>query len=56
MACMGGESIFIQNFGGGELRVKRPCRRPRHRWKDNIKMYLKGKGRESGLAEDRNQW
>jgi hypothetical protein len=40
--------------------LKRPLRRPRHRWGDNIKIYL----REIGwggvdwidLAQDRNQW
>jgi hypothetical protein len=39
----GGESVFVQNLVG-ELEVNRPYRRPRHRWEDNIKMYLKGNG------------
>jgi hypothetical protein len=36
---------------GGETLGKRPLERPRHRWEDNIKMYLKevGWGAWTGL-------
>jgi hypothetical protein len=39
---------------------KRPLRRPRHRWEDNIRMDLREVGWEGvdwmHLAQDRNQW
>jgi hypothetical protein len=39
---------------------KKPLGRPRHRWKDNIKMDLKGKGYEGvdyiHVAQDQVQW
>jgi hypothetical protein len=39
---------------------KRPRGRPRLRWEDNIKMYLRGMGLETVewiyLAQDRNSW
>ena len=39
---------------------KRPLRRPRHRWEDNIKMDLEEVGRGCGdwteLAQDRDRW
>ena len=39
---------------------KRPLGRPRRRWEDNIKMYLRevgyGPGDWIALAEDRDQW
>jgi hypothetical protein len=36
---------------------KGPLGRPRHRWKDNIKMYLKKGGLDwIHLAQDRNLW
>jgi len=58
IACWG-EERRIQGFGG-EPEGKRPLGRPRHRWEDNIKMYLKEVG--SGgvewieLAQDRDRW
>jgi hypothetical protein len=43
-----------------KLDGKRPVRRPRHRWEDNIKMYLKETRCEDvdwiHLAQDRVQW
>ena len=38
-ACMGEEERRMQGFGG-EPEGKRPLRRPRCRWEDNIKMDL----------------
>jgi hypothetical protein len=39
---------------------KRPLRRPRHRWEDNIKMYLQEVGWGGmdwiELAQDRDRW
>ena len=39
---------------------KRPLRRPRRRWEDNIKMYIQEVGRGCGdwieLAQDRDKW
>jgi len=35
----GGEERHIQGFDG-EPEEKRPLRRPRHRWEDNIKIDL----------------
>jgi hypothetical protein len=39
---------------------KRPLRRPRHRWEDNIKRYLQEVGGDSGdwmeRAKDRDRW
>jgi hypothetical protein len=39
---------------------KKPLRRPRHRWKDNIKMDLQevrgGHGDWMELAQDRDRW
>jgi len=38
---------------------KRPLGRPRRRWEDNIKMYLRevgGVGDWMGLAQDRDRW
>jgi hypothetical protein len=44
----------------GNNEQKRPLRRPRHRWKDNIRIYLKEVGWEgmdwNDLAQDRDQW
>jgi hypothetical protein len=38
----------------------RPLGRPKHRWEDNIKMYLREVGCEGihwiDLAQDRNRW
>jgi hypothetical protein len=50
----GGE-VFVGSPGG-----KRPPGRPRHRWKDNIKVDLKEIGIDGAnwirLAQDRVQW
>ena len=44
----------------GKLDGKRPLGRPRHRWKDNIKMDLQEVGRGCGdwmeVAQDRDRW
>ena len=43
----------------GKPKGKRPLRRPRRRWEDNIKMYLQevGEGGEClELAQDRDRW
>jgi hypothetical protein len=44
----------------GKPEGKRPLRRPRRRWKDNIKMDLQKVGRGRGdwmeLAKDRDKW
>ena len=44
----------------GKLEGKRPLRRPRCRWEDNIKMDLQEVGRGCGdwmeLVQDRDSW
>ena len=44
----------------GKIEGKRPLGKPRHRWEDNIKMYLQEVGRGCGdwleLAQDRDRW
>jgi len=44
----------------GKLEGKRPLRRPRRRWEDNIRMYLREIGLEGvdwiRLAQDGDQW
>jgi hypothetical protein len=44
----------------GKPKGKRPLGRPRHRWEDNIKMYLReirlGCMDRIDLAQDINQW
>ena len=44
----------------GKPEGKRPSGRPRHRWEDNIKMYLQEVGGGHGdwmeLAQDRDRW
>jgi hypothetical protein len=44
----------------GKPEEKRPLRRPRHRWEDNIKMKLQEVGGGCGdwmkLAQDRDRW
>jgi hypothetical protein len=44
----------------GKPEGKRPLRRPRHRWQDNIKMDLQEVGRGYGdwmkLAHEKNRW
>jgi len=42
-SAYGGEERRIQGFGGVPVR-KRLLGRPRHRWEDNIKMYLQEGG------------
>jgi hypothetical protein len=43
--------IFI-----GKPEGKRPCGRPKHRWEDNIEMYLREIWWWFLLAQDRDQW
>ena len=44
----------------GKAEGKRPLRRPRHRWEDNIKLDLEEVGKGCGdwmeLAKDRDRW
>jgi hypothetical protein len=44
----------------GKPEGKRPLGRPRHRWEDNIKMYLQEVGGGCGdwmeVAQDRDRW
>jgi hypothetical protein len=40
----------------GKLEGKRPLRRPRRRWMDNIKIDLKDGMDWIDLAQDRDQW
>jgi hypothetical protein len=44
----------------GNPEGKRPLGRPRHRWVENIKIYLRGIRWDGGdwinLAQDRDQW
>jgi hypothetical protein len=44
----------------GKPEGRRPLERPRRRWEDNIKMYLRGVGWEGAygidLAQDRDRW
>jgi hypothetical protein len=44
MGRAGGGGVYSYRVLVEELEVKRPCRRLRPEWEDNIKMYLKGKG------------
>jgi hypothetical protein len=54
----GGYEKFIQNFWFEELKGKRPLRKNRHRWEDNIKMDLMEIGLQGvdliHLAQDRD--
>ena len=47
-------------FWWGTHNAKRPLERPRHRWKDDIKMDLQEVGWEGmdwiALAQDRDRW
>jgi len=56
----GREEKRIEFFFVGEPQGKRPLRKPRRRWDDNIGMDLRGMGWEGldwmHLAEDRDQW
>ena len=59
MARMGeGRGVHMVLVGKPE--GKRPLRRPRRRWEDNIKMDLQEVGRDCGdwmeLAQDRDRW
>jgi hypothetical protein len=51
---------FITNIPIDQPEGKRPLGRPRHRWKDNIKMDLQelggGRGDWMELAQDRDRW
>jgi hypothetical protein len=59
VACIG-EGRNVYRVFVGKPRGKRPLERPRHRWEDGIKMYL----RETGwgdvewirLVQDRDRW
>jgi hypothetical protein len=59
IACTG-ETRNAYKVLVGKCEVKRPCRRPRHRWEGNIKMDLRDIGWEGvdwiHLAQDRDQW
>ena len=56
---MYGEGRGVHRVLVGKPEGKRPLRRPRRRWEDNIKMDLQEVG-EGGdwmeLAQDRNRW
>ena len=54
-----GESRGVHRVLVGKPEGKRPLGRPRRRWEDNIKMYLKevrGGGDWMELAQNRNRW
>jgi hypothetical protein len=55
-----GEKRNVCMLLGGKPEEKRPLRRPRRRWADNIKMNLGEVGWGDvdwiGLAQDRNRW
>jgi hypothetical protein len=55
-----GEMRNAYNIFVGKPEVKRPLRRPRHRWEDNIRMDLREIWWEDvelvHLTQDRNQW
>jgi len=54
-----GEGRGVQRVLVGKPEGKRPLGRPRHRWEDNIKMYLCEVGRGGDwmqLAQDRDRW
>ena len=59
MARMG-EGRGVHRVLVGKPEGKRPLGRPRHRWKDNIKMDLQEVGGSCGgwmeLAQDRDRW
>ena len=59
MARMG-QGRGVHRILVGKPEEKRPLGRPRHRWEDNIKMYLQevGGGCEDWmeLAQDRDRW
>jgi hypothetical protein len=55
-----GEMINAYDIWVGISEGKKPLRRPRHRWEDNIRMDLREIGLEGvnwmHLAQDRDQW
>jgi hypothetical protein len=55
-----GEGKVVHRVLVGKPEGKRPLRRPRHRWEDNIKMDLQEVGIGGmdwiGLAHDMNRW
>ena len=54
-----GEGRGVHRVLVGKPDGKRPLGRPRHRWEDNIKMYLQevgGGGDWMELAQDRDRW
>jgi hypothetical protein len=55
-----GEKRNVYRLLVGKLEGKRPLRRPRRRWVNNIRMYLGEVGWGDvgwiGLAKDRNRW
>ena len=58
VACMG-EGRGVHRALVGKPEGKRPLRRPRRRWEDNIKMDLRevgGGGDWMELAQDRDRW
>ena len=59
VARMGREEVYT-GFVVGKPEGKRPLRRPRHRWEDNIKVDLQEMGCEGmdwiELAQDRDRW
>jgi len=59
VACMG-EDRGVQRVLVGKPEGKRPLRRPRCKWEDNIKMDLQEVGGGHGdwmeLAQDRERW
>ena len=59
VACMG-ETKGVYRVLVGKREGKRPLGRPRHRWEDNIKMYLQEVGCGGmdciELAQDRDRW
>ena len=59
MACMG-EGSGVHRVLVGKPEGKRPLRRPRRRWEDNIKMDLQevegGCGDWMKLVQDRERW
>jgi hypothetical protein len=60
----GGDNEYIKDIGGKarrkEFLLAFPIERPRRRWVDNIKMYLRETGWDVmdwiDLAQDRDQW
>jgi hypothetical protein len=55
-----GEERGVYRIFVGKPERKRPLGRPRHRWEDNIRMYLQevicGGMDWIGLAQDRDRW